>query len=380
MLISGDFALLIVNGVFTTLCGFIIVYFMLNKRLISNFFYYSWAIGFFIYGIEIFLRAAGVPYFCVEALVFVSFIFFAAGIFYLSRARFLLYELGVFSLLSIVFVSLFLSELISYIYLAAFGGTIIYLFVAAAILRQRQFFGTSAEKLAIGWFLLYFTNIFLVGMGGVTDVFAIFAKVMILLGLLDYDFIVISKKARENRFPPLEAGFGLEGGFKILLSGDNSNAILREGNWVKKKVVENLKQGSDTIVCVFQDVVPYKELRAIKWLNPERVSVYLFSSSAQKVKSEFTVIPMGLAQIGAALSQVTKQCKSSENGCTVIFFHLSLLIHLYGAEAVHVMLLNKMGYLREHGISLYAIFYPSMHGDQSVVSLFTRLADEIIKL
>jgi hypothetical protein len=247
-------------------------------------------------------------------------------------------------------------------------------------LQHRLIFGRSAERLAIGWILLYFSNVLLTEQGWIIDVFAILAKLIILLGIVNYDFIVIADKIREKRFPPPEAGFGREGGLKLLLSSENSSANQREGNWLRKKVVENVKEGSDTIVCVFQDVVPHKELRAVKWISPEKVSIYLFSSSAQKTKSEFTVLPMGLAQIGAALSQATKHCQTSEKGCAVVFFHLSLLIHLYGAEAVYAMLLNKMGYLRENGITLFAVFYPSMHGDQSVVSLFTRLADEIIKL
>jgi hypothetical protein len=89
---------------------------------------------------------------------------------------------------------------------------------------------------------------------------------------------------------------------------------------------------------------------------------------------------MGLTQIGAALSQATVQCKKSDKGCSVFFLNLSLLIQVFGAEAVYNMLLNKLGYIRENGINLYAVFYPSMHSDNSIVSLFTRLSDETIKL
>lgn len=381
MEISLDLLMLLTNGVFTLLCGFVIVYLLLLKRLVPSLFYYSWIIGFFIYGIEICLRVFGIiPHIIVEAMVFCAFVCFATGVLYLSKAKPLLFTLALFSSLSVVFVFLYLSGSISSTLLAAFGGSVVYLFVAAAVVHQRLIFGISTERLAIGWLLLYYTNVFIPSMGWVTDIFAILAKILILMGLVNYDFIVIAKKAREKHFPPPEAGYGREGGFKLLLSSENQNAMLRESNWLRKKIEYNMKQGLETSIFAFQDVVPHNELRALKWVNPEKVFIYLFSSSAQKAKSEFAVLPMGLAQIGAALSQVMKQSKSSENGCLVVFLHLSLLIQLYGTDAVYEMLLNKMGYLRENGITLYSIFYPSMHNEQSVISLFTRLADETIKL
>jgi len=377
---AADLLTLVLNGAFTILCSLIVTYYIFMKRLTRSWFYACWAIGFFIYGTEILLRASGFPIEISEGLLFVAFLFFVSGIWHLLRARQFLLMIGVtlcFLAISGLFYAL---RAFSFAFLEFVGFTVIFLFVGIAILQHRLIFGRSAERLAIGWILLYFSNVLLTEQGWIIDVFAILAKLIILLGIVNYDFIVIADKIREKRFPPPEAGFGREGGLKLLLSSENSSANQREGNWLRKKVVENVKEGSDTIVCVFQDVVPHKELRAVKWISPEKVSIYLFSSSAQKTKSEFTVLPMGLAQIGAALSQATKHCQTSEKGCAVVFFHLSLLIHLYGAEAVYAMLLNKMGYLRENGITLFAVFYPSMHGDQSVVSLFTRLADEIIKL
>jgi hypothetical protein len=380
-LIAADLLSLVLDGSFTVLCGLIVTYYAFRKQLKGSAFYNCWAIGFFLYGFEIFLRAAGVLAIIPEIMLFVAFLFFVAGIWSLLRAKQLLIILGAALFFLATSALLFVFKLITFDLLASIGFTVIFLFVGVAILQHRLIFGRSAERLAIGWILLYFSNLLLTGTGWIIDVFAILAKFIILLGILDYDFIVIADKVREKRFlPPPHAGGSIEGGLKLLVSTDESSANMREGNWLRKKIAENVKADSETLVFVFQDVFPHKDLRAIKWINPEKVSIYLFSSSAEKVKSEFTVLSMGLAQVGAALLQATKQCKQSENGCTVVFFHLSLLIHLFGAEAVYNMLLNKMGYLRENGITLYAAFCPSMHSDQSVVSLFTRLADEIVKL
>jgi hypothetical protein len=377
---SIDLIFLILNGSFTILCGLVVTYQIFMKQLTRSWFYRFWAIGFFIYGTEIFLRAGGFLIEISEGLLFIAFLFFVSGIWLLCRGRqFLLTLVGSVSFL-VLSSLLYALKIYPFNALEFVGFTVIFLFVGIVILQQRLIFGRSAERLAIGWILLYFSNVLLTGQGWVIDAFAIFSKLIILLGVMDYDFIVIADKIQEKLPPSPEAGYAREGGLRLLISSENSNANHREGNWLRKKIVENVKDGEETIVCVFQDVLPYQELRAIKWISPDKVSVYLFSSSAQMAKSEFIVLPMGLAQIGAALSQVAKHHQTSDKGVTVIFFHLSLLIHLYGAEAIYAMLLNKMGYLRENGITLYPFFYPSMHCDQTIVSLFSRLSDEIIKL
>ena len=371
---------LVLNGSFAILCAFIILYHKFRKRLTKSWFYNFWVLGFFIYGIEIFLRAAGFPIEIAQALMFVAFLLFISGIWSLLRAKQFLLVFG--AILSVLVISgiFYIMKVYSFGFLEFVGYTVIFLFVAIAIFQHRIVFGRSADKLAIGWILLYFSNVLLNGQSWIIDVFAILSKFIILLGIMDYDFIVIAEKIQEKRSPSPNAGYGREGGLKLLISSENHNSKSRETSWLKTKITENVKEGSNTFVFVFQDVIPYKELRAMKWINPEKVSIYLFSSSAQKAKSEFVILPMGLTQIGAALYQATKQCELSENGCSVVFLNLSLLIQLYGAKAVHAMLLNKMGYLRENGIFLYALLYPDMHAEQAVVSTFTRLADEIIRL
>jgi hypothetical protein len=379
-LIDANLLLLLLNSIFTIACGLIIAYYAVKKLVTRSIFHYAWAAGFLIYGFEIFIRAIGFPLLIAQILYFTASILFVVGVWQLCKTKLVIvtFSLGI----ACLFLSfgLFSFGMVSQDILQFISVTVLFLFVAIAIVQHRILFGRSADRLAIGWVLLYLTNLLLSDSGWIEDAFAVTAKVIILIGVLDYDFVILADKAQARRFPAPEAGYGEEGGLKLLMPTENLSSALKEANWVKEKTSENVKEGVETIVFAFQDVFPHKELRAIKWINPEKVSVYLFSSSAQKVKSEFIVLPMGLAQIGAALSQATSQCQKTENGCTVVFLHLSLLIQVFGAEAVYNMLLNKMGYLRENGINLYTVFYPTMHSDPSTISLFTRLADESIKL
>jgi hypothetical protein len=379
-LVDANLLLLILNGLFTIACGLIITYYAIKKLVTRSIFHYAWAAGFLIYGIEIFIRVLGFNLLIAQLLYFSAFILFVIGIGYLCKnGQFIVIVSAAVAFLFLVF-GLVSFGLASQAFLEFTSYSVLFLSVGVAIFHHRRLFGRSADKLAIGWVLLYLTNLLLTGSGWVVDAFAVAAKVIILFGVLEYDFVVIADKAQARRYPAPDAGYGQEGGLKLLTPAENSNTTIKAANWIKEKTSENVKEGIETIIFAFQDVFPHKELRAIKWVNPEKVSVYLFSSSAQKVKSEFIVLPMGLTQIGAAFSQATSQCQKTEKGCTVIFLHLSLLIQVFGAEAVYNMLLNKMGYIRENGVTLYAIFYPTMHSDASVVSLFTRLADESIKL
>lgn len=379
-MVDANLLLLILNGLFTIACGLIITYYAIKKLVTRSIFHYAWAAGFLIYGIEIFIRVLGFNLLIAQLLYFSAFILFVIGIGYLCKnGQFIVIVSAAVAFLFLVF-GLVSFGLASQAFLEFTSYSVLFLSVGVAIFHHRRLFGRSADKLAIGWVLLYLTNLLLTGSGWVVDAFAVAAKVIILFGVLEYDFVVIADKAQARRYPAPDAGYGQEGGLKLLTPAENSNTTIKAANWIKEKTSENVKEGIETIIFAFQDVFPHKELRAIKWVNPEKVSVYLFSSSAQKVKSEFIVLPMGLTQIGAAFSQATSQCQKTEKGCTVIFLHLSLLIQVFGAEAVYNMLLNKMGYIRENGVTLYAIFYPTMHSDASVVSLFTRLADESIKL
>ena len=129
-----------------------------------------------------------------------------------------------------------------------------------------------------------------------------------------------------------------------------------------------------------------KYLRKLKWINPERVFIFLFSSSILREKHEFTILQMGLSQIGATLSEIIKKCTEDQKKyksiqkCTIIFDNVSLLIHSFGVYPVYNLLLNKLGALRANQIELYTILQPDTHKDQTVPTLFKSISDENINL
>lgn len=375
------FLFLTLNGIVTILCGGILLYFISSKRLEKHPFYYCWSLGFILYGTQISLRPYHKMFFFEAIMMTLALFFFLLGIWSLSRRKNRLYltivYLSSFSLL----VALHFTRILSLETVLVIGPFVYFLPVSIAILYQRIIFGRSVDNFVIGWFLLFLSNLFLWGKGWVIDGFAIFSKIVLLRGIMDQDFVIIAEKVRKElsiRPIPEYTGERKEGGIHLISS--SSLSYLKTIRWIEEKVRKNLNEGLDTIIFSFQNVIPYRELRRMKWINPEKVSIFIFSNSAEIVKKEFTVLPVGVTEVGTTLSEVTKKYHNHEGGCTIVLTNLSLLIYLFEAYPLYNMLLNKLGSLREEGIDLFAFIHPKTHSDKSTVALFENISDEVIKL
>ncbi len=84
--------------------------------------------------------------------------------------------------------------------------------------------------------------------------------------------------------------------------------------------------------------------------------------------------------MGATLFELIRKYYNVEEGCVVIFTDLSVLIHSFNVDDVFNMLLEKMGSLREAGVTLYAFFHPETHGDPAIANLFKNISDSVLKL
>jgi hypothetical protein len=373
---------LILNSAVTFFCGGYILYHIYTKKLEKYFFYYTWAAAFLLYGIEIWLKLilkwSTSDYLALLILSTFFFFLISLGLWSLNREKHTLPLLIVMYCLSFSISIGYGLNLISFELGMGIAYLIFYGPSTLLLIHNRLLFGKNVDRLVFGWFLLLVVNIFLFGMGWITDLFASFSKIVLLMGVIDQDFTIISQKVREKttfRYPSPFIGHEKEGSL-VLVCPSHSPRI----EWVKRKIMENEGKENQIYIFSFQDVTPHKQLREIKWIKPEKVHILLFSQSSVKAREEFTVFSMGLTEIGAALAGVIKDNFDAEKTCTVIFMDLSLLIHSFGAYPVYNMLLNKMGALREGGVSLFAFLHPETHTDKSVVSLFTSIADEVIKL
>jgi len=151
--------------------------------------------------------------------------------------------------------------------------------------------------------------------------------------------------------------------------------------WLHNKIQKNLasERKKDSYIFCFQDVLSHQMLRRIRWINPDNVFVFSFSSSSVDDR-DFTVLPFGLTQIGHTLTEIVNKYKSRTGSCDVFFVDLTVLINLFGGSQVYSTLLNKLGSLREKGIELYAFIYPEAHSDQSILPLFASISDTVIQI
>jgi hypothetical protein len=377
-----DILLLISNAIITWICGGVILYKVILKQLERHPFYYAWILGFFLYGMQLIFRAYAVPDFIQVVPLFFSFLFFVFGIWTLSRKKKFIYIIATIYFVLFVNIWYLLSSNIQTTNSLIIGGTLTYLPVAVGVLYHRYIFGRNVDKLALGWFLLYFSNILLWGMGWIIDAFAIISKIIIFLGIIDYEFIITTEKIRREwltRRPPIHTWPEKEGLLKLVQFNSYSDRS-KEIDWIMREIQEKIKNDEYIYVFSFQDTIPHGELRRIKWIFPKKVFIFLFSTSTERAKKEFTILPFGLTQIGATLSEVIKKHEDSSRHCTVFFTDLSLLIHVLGTYPCYNLLLNKMGSLREAGVELVALFHSKTHNDRSVVSLFESIADEVIRL
>lgn len=381
--ISIDSFSLIVNFIVTISCGAYIFYSVYLRRVERHPFYYFWIVGFILYAFEILTRAFFIASFLVGVLLISSYFIFVLGLWFLSRRKlFLISYIGVFLATFLLFTFWGAIKLISMEEGKIFASFVIFGGLTLLIFYHRTIFGKIADRFVLGWLLLCITNLILPTEWWVANIFAIFSKIILLTGVMDQEFAILTQKVRKEiespqPLPPY-TGYGKEGKLKLVISSNFSHS--KKNDSVNRMVQENVEKGVNNYVFSFQDVPSHTELRKIKWISPDKVKIFLFSTSAQKVKEEFTVLPMGITQIGATLSEVIGKNPNPGEGCTVILMDLSLLIHSFGAYPVYNMLLNKMGALREEGADLFAFFHPDTHSDSSVVSLFTNIADEIIKL
>jgi len=380
--ITIDFLLLISNALITWICGGVIFYKVSLRQLERHSFYYAWILGFFLYGLQLIFRAYSVPVFIQITPLFFAFLLFVVGIWTLSRKKKLIYIIATIYFVLFVNMWYLLSSSIQITNALIIGSTLTYLPVAVAVLYHRYIFGRNVDKLALGWFLLYFSNILLWDMGWIIDAFAIISKVIILWGIIDYEFVITTEKIRREwltRRPPIHTWPEKEGLLRLVEFSSYSSHS-KEIAWMTREIREKIKDDGDIYIFSFQDTILHGELRRMKWISPKRVFIFLFSTSTERAKKEFTILPFGLTQIGATLSEVIKKHDDLRRYCTVFFTDLSLLIHVLGTYPCYNMLLNKMGSLREVEAELVAFFHPATHSDGSVVSLFESIADEVIRL
>jgi hypothetical protein len=383
MAVEIDLLMQIANSLFTFGCGIILLALVHQGRLERNLFYFGWAIGFFLYGTQIFLRIFSTAIYFQIPMVLAFLFFFPFSMLVLSSRKNLFILLPIGFLVAILFLSfsyvggLHYSELFWVI-----SSAIFYLPVTAVVLIHRKLFGSSVDKLLIGWLSLFVINAFFPMVGWITDTLAIFCKIVLLSGIMSYDFAILTLKVRSGLssgvLSPL-ADYGESRQIELVVLRSNQDPPIKTLSvWLKNRVNKNIKEKIDTSLLILHDTIPYEILRSIAWIKPEMVHIFIFSHECSS-NTEFTNLKYGMIEIGAAISEIAKKESKPENSKEIILVDLSILIHTFGTKEAYNLLLNKIGLLRSSYTSLAMPFHTKTHEDQ-VIALFKTLATKITQL
>jgi hypothetical protein len=383
MMVPLNESALLINSLVTFLIGFYIFYLLNTGKVRRHFFYVGFGAGFLFYGAGIFVRwllsdlHLQTMLFLFLSLLF--FIFTSLGFWSLTNRRLVLYVLFLEYILFSSIIALWLAGHLGGGLYLNIGSFLSFLTLIALVFYHRVVFGESVDRFLFGWMLLLVSNVLLFGMGWVTDVLAIFSKLVIFYGVTAYDFAIISQRLRNGRSMPvlpLASGGEKEGGLTLVVS--HSEGVVDDFPWIRDFVEENVDRSLFTGLFVFQDVLPYSWLRRLKWMKPDMVSILVFSSNLSK-EEEFIFLPMELKDIGLSLVEVAEQCGNSRTGGCVILYDLSQLIYVFGLSSVYRLLLDKMGIIRKNNVSLYCVIHPSTHQEPHVLALFKSIADNVLE-
>jgi len=351
-----------------------ILYEIYRGNIEKHFFYYAWSAGYLLYAITILIQ--GYSPTIVNLIGSLAYILIALGVWSLAGRRGIYGVIISYGILGISFY--FFNWITTEMSLLA-----AHLIIAAGFVYLRFAFTKTAEKFIFGWILLTLTNVWLVGMGWITDLFATFAKVVLFMGILDSEFMTLSQRMEQLLSSkidyPIDASMNENGGNLFLVQPSPEMTDSKEIEWVREKIVEGIENDVDTYLLLVEDPYPLDEIRKMIWLNPNRVNVLMFSSSAEEMKKEFIVLPAGLHEIGASIHEILKRSISQNQGCIIIISSVSELIHVFGASSSYQMLLQKRGAIRESSSSIYGLFHPETH-DASTTAMFRRLSDSAADL
>ena len=373
----------VANSLFTIGCGVTLLYLVYRGKLEHHPFYYGWSIGFILYGTEISLRLISLSAYIEIPMFFAFIIFFPFSLLILRPQKSIILLLPLTLLFGVLFAVLsYFGALVISQSSWIIGALLFYIPVAAIILIHRKLFGSCVDKLMIGWFSLLLVNILFPFGGWIADTLAIFGKIIILMGIVSYDFAIMTLKVRDGLTASISSptsGYGEKGEFELaMLKSREVPPLTTICKWLKSRVDENVKRNINTSILVLQDIIPYNALRSIAWRKPELIHIFTFSQDTSN-RPEFVALKYGIAEIGATITEIAKKNSSLEHKQEIILVDLSIMIHTFGANEVYNLLLNKMGTLRSNGTSLVAPFHQQTHED-SVVALFKTIAGSIIQL
>jgi hypothetical protein len=350
-------------------------------------FYLYWGIGFLLYGLNILMRIGTGPSFNQWLAAFFllgGFISMIGGIADLVNRINLLY---VVLLLPASLLILLVSPYPDTVFIERAGwviGILPYLIIFVLFLMIQVNFRSSIDLLLVGWAILLLTNIayaFNAMEPYFVDVMAIFAKIVIFVGMIKPSFSLLVDDLKEYLIAGTPTVYVAEenGGVTLINTDVSRPAVF---DWMEEKVLDNSSKGFRTILISTYDLISANDLASMKiedkvylvrMIAGARGSMNLFEENVMQIDDDLNLLEL-------LFTDVIKYSAERKLNCDIILYSISSLIHNYGWRRVYSFLLSNMTQIKASRVRLFLFFIPETHDDLSEIKKFESLADNIVTL
>ncbi len=350
-------------------------------------FYILWGIGFLLYGGNILLRIGGAPSFAQWFSAFMllgGFISIIGGIADLVNRIRILY---VILLLPISLLVLLLTPDPYTLFIERAGWVITvipYLIICILFLILRVNYSQSIDMLLTGWTILLLVNVaFAFNAMEIyyVDLMAIFAKVVILLGMTKPSFSLLVDDLKQFLISgsPVEYSTSGHGGITMVQTNGGREKIL---DWIEDKANNNADMGIRTILVSTYDMISPNEVQRrnlsdklyfVRMITGGRPIKNIFEENQMMIDDDLNVLDI-------LFSDIINYSNEKLLNCEIILFSLSSLIHTHGDKRVYSFLLSVITPIKSSYVRLYSLFNPATHNDLSEIRRFEDIFDNVVSI
>lgn len=384
MLADLEIPVRFLNGLVTI--GFFFHLYRVYKKTQRRFYLY-WGIGFMLYGLNILMRIGEGPSFSQWLAAFFllgGFISMIGGIADLVNRISLLY---VVFILPIALLVLLVSPYPEVMLVEQIGwviGILPFLIIFISFLLIQVNFASSIDLLLVGWGLLLLTNIALAlnAMEAYfVDVMAIFAKIVIFVGMIKPSFSLLVDDLKEYLIAGNPTAYVSEanGGVSLISTGVDRNTVL---DWIVDRVRDNSTKGIRTILISTYDLISVNDLSSrriedkvyfVRMIAGGRSAKKIFEENIMQVDDDLNILEL-------LFTDVVTYSNDRKLNCEIVLYSISSLIHNHGGRRMYSFLLSNITQFKSSRVRLFLFFIPETHEDASEVKRFEAIADSVVKL
>lgn len=372
----------IINGLIT-----LAIFYSLNRlyNKTKRRFYMFWSLGFLFYGVNILLRIF-VPVIEMNPLGLLAFLLNILGFVIMMTGIGELVDTARMTLIISVLIQITLtisvlrgdSEQLAWVMVLSPYLVIIF---SLAYLYAR--YDVKIGTIILGWVAIFLGNVAL-SFNYLdiiyVDIISTIGKLIVYYGMTQPTFSFLADDLRKFILSgvPIEFLADYRGGVGLINLSGYSRA--QEIDWIKTRIHQNKSRGIRTILFSFYDLIAPSALD-----EDTRASLYLvrvipghrgleniFDNQVITIDDDPNLIQIVLDDVITASGETTVPTE-------VLVYNLSNAIFIHGWTRLFSLVLTKIPKLKENQVKLSCFYNPEAHEDQSVITKFETLADEIIK-